>query len=257
LNISVNVPSYKRPKVKTLDYLPFANIWVDQKEYKAYVDANPEGSNIIKCASKHQGNLCRIRNHIMVTEFQNGADVVLIVDDDLKAVGYWERKQKFIIQTDEFLAFLEKYSILAKEWGAYFWGLNIAPDKQNYREYTPFSLSSYIGGPFQCFLKGNECLYDERLYLKEDYDMTLQHLNEYRKVLRLNKFFYEAKQSEQIGGCAVQRNLKVEQEQFELLQMKWGGKIVSRDKSDRSHNRKKVKTRQDYNPVIRVPIKGV
>ena len=257
MNISVNVPSYKRPKVKTLDYLPFAKVWVDEREYQKYVEANPEGTEIISCAKEHQGNVCRIRNHIMVTEFHNGADVVVVLDDDLKCIGYWENREKKIVQADEFMNFLEKYSRLAREWGAYFWGLNIAPDKQNYREYTPFSLSSFIGGPFYCVMKGNECLYDERLFLKEDYDMTLQQLNEYRKVLRLNKYFYEAKQSEQEGGCAVQRNLKTEKSQFELLQMKWGGKIVSRDKSDRSHNRKKVKTRQDYNPVIRVPIKGV
>lgn len=42
MNISVNCPSYKRPKVETLDYLPFCKVWVDEDEYPAYKEANPD-----------------------------------------------------------------------------------------------------------------------------------------------------------------------------------------------------------------------
>lgn len=65
------------------------------------------------------------------------------------------------------------------------------------------------------FLRGNECFYDEALPLKEDYDMTLQQLRRHRIALRLNKYFYRVKQSEQVGGCATYRNLDKEREQLE------------------------------------------
>ena len=146
---------------------------------------------------------------------------------------------------------------MAKDIGAYLWGLNIAPDPQNYRTYTPFSTTSFLGAPFHCTLKGSEPRYDETMPLKEDYDMTLQQLNLYRVVLRFNKYFYKAKQSSQTGGCAVYRNRKTEEYQLRLLQKKWGKKIVKIDTSDKSNKLKKVKKHMDYNPIIHVPIKGV
>lgn len=262
MRISVNCPSYKRPKVETLQYLPFCQVWVDESEYEAYREANGPDAKIISCAKGIQGNLCRIRNHILKTEFENGADVVLIIDDDMKGVNYFETEgtyayTKHRVEAEDFLDFIEKYSIQAQEIGAYFWGVNVNMDNQCYRHYTPFSTTSYIGGPFQCFLKGNDCWYDERLPLKEDYDMTLQQLNKHRVVFRVNKYHYDVKQAEQAGGCATYRNFEREKAQLELLQKKWGKDIVKNDLADRNHQSTKVKTKIDFNPVIRPPIKGV
>ena len=38
MKISINCPSYKRPKVETLKYLPFCKVWVDNKEYDDYIE---------------------------------------------------------------------------------------------------------------------------------------------------------------------------------------------------------------------------
>ena len=263
MRISVNCPSYKRPKVDTLEYLPFCKVWVDPAEYDAYVAENPNG-HIIACKPGIQGNLCRVRNYIMDQEFAAGADVVVIIDDDMKGMYYFESHgtpfgyHDHLVERDDFLPFVEKYSIMADEIGAKMWGVNIYKDPQAYMQYTPFATVAYLGGPFQCFLKGNECRYDERLPLKEDYDMSLQQLNKYRVVLRVNKFHYNVKQAKQTGGCATYRNYEREKEQFELLQKKWGSEIVREDSiKDRSHKSTKERTRIDFNPVIKVPIKGV
>lgn len=233
MKISVNAPSYKRPDdVRTLDYLPFCKIWVDNKEYEEYKKNNPK-AKIIACPDGVQGNLCRVRNYILETEFKSGADVVLIIDDDftcLRRYDYDELNgfgyEPHIITKDEFLPIIEKYSIIAKDLGAKFWGVNCNCDPMAYRHNTPFSTRSYIGGPFQCFLKGNRCWYDERLPLKEDYDMTIQQLNMERVVLRVNAYHYLCKQSEQKGGCATYRNREREEEQLEALRKKWGGQLL-------------------------------
>ena len=233
MKISVNAPSYKRPDdVRTLDYLPFCKIWVDNKEYEEYKKNNPN-AKIIACPEGVQGNLCRVRNYILETEFKSGADVVLIIDDDftcLRRYDYDELNgfgyEPHIITKDEFLPIIEKYSIIAKDLGAKFWGVNCNCDPMAYRHNTPFSTRSYIGGPFQCFLKGNRCWYDERLPLKEDYDMTIQQLNMERVVLRVNAYHYLCKQSEQKGGCATYRNREREEEQLEALRKKWGGQLL-------------------------------
>lgn len=258
MKISVCCPSYKRPKVKTLEYLRFCRVYVDPAEYPDYSAANP-AADIVSCAPGIQGNLCRVRNYIIDQEFAAGSDVVVIIDDDMFGMFYFEgKKKRHLLPESEFLHFIEKYSLLAREFGAYFWGVNVNCDPQCYREYSPFSTLSYIGGPFQAFLRGGTCRYDERLPLKEDYDMTLQQLNRYRVVLRVNKFFYRVKQSEQPGGCATYRNLQKELSQLELLQKKWGKRIVRMDTLDRNHKRKKERGATfDYNPLIRVPIKGI
>ena len=245
-------------------YLPFCKVWVCETEYEAYRAANPgHEENIIPCKKGIQGNLCRIRNHILDTEFENGADVVLIIDDDMRSVSYYESApgdpfgyDRHIVQTDDFLPFIEKYSRMCAEFGFYYWGLNCNIDARSFMQYTPFSTVAYIGGPFQCFLRGNECRYDEALPLKEDYDMTLQNCNRYRGCLRVNKYHYNVKQAEQAGGCATYRNYTREEQQLEALRKKWGSRIVKIDKSNKGKT-KKEKVNIDFNPIIKVPIKGV
>ena len=233
MKISVNAPSYKRPDdVRTLSYLPYTRVWVDCKEYDEYKKNYPD-ADIISCPEGVQGNLCRIRNYILKQEFERGMDVVLIIDDDFTCLRRYEYDEMdnwgydpYIIGADELLEVIEKYSIITNEFGAKFWGVNCNSDPMAYRHNTPFSTRSYIGGPFQCFLKGNRCWYDEKLPLKEDYDMTIQQLNMERVVLRVNAYHYLCKQSEQKGGCATYRNRQREEEQLELLRKKWGGQLL-------------------------------
>lgn len=251
--IAICAPSYKRPdKVDTLKYLPSTKIYIDEREYPEYRKHNPM-ANLVPVNPKHQGNLCRIRNKIL-DDHRNG--IVCIIDDDLKEIACFENNQRIKLKTEaEVFAFLAKYTLVAEEMGVRLWGININNDKQCYREYTPFSLTSYIGGPFMVHIRP-ELRFDERLPLKEDYDFTLQHLNRYRRVLRVNKFYYVVKQVQQTGGCAVYRNIEREKEQLALLQKKWGKDIVRVDTGERNH--KTTKERPiDINPVLMAPIKGV
>ena len=257
---SINAPSYKRPKVETLDYLPYARIWVAEKEFPDYQAVNGSEAVIISVPDEVQGNVARIRNYILDEEFKRGLDGVVILDDDMNAICYWENKTAIKVKPEELPLIIYKYSILCRDLGSKLWGFNINQDKQVYREYTPFSTTSFLGAPFGCFIdNAGGIRYDEELPLKEDYDMTLAQLEQYRKILRVNKFYYQVKQSAQAGGCAMIRNYAKEEQQFNALQSKWGADIVKQDKANRSHNLKQTKhaKRKDYNPIIKVPIKGV
>jgi len=249
MKVSINCPSYKRPVVETLDYLPNCKVWVDGSEFDIYKESNPPGSLVVACSEGVQGNVCRVRNHILDVEFGNGYDVVVIIDDDMKEMGYWEGLEKH--RVENFERFIIRYSVLAQDWGVNLWGVNVNDDKIVYREYTPFSTTSYVGSPFQAFVGDGGLRYDERLPLKEDYDMTLQQVMKFGKVLRVNKYYYDVKQSQQTGGCATYRNLRREKEQFDLLVKKWGSEIVKRDKGGKGVQG------FDYNPIISIPVKGV
>jgi hypothetical protein len=263
MKIRICCPSYGRADaLDTAKYIPSVSVFVDPSEFEAYRKLNP-GAHIVKCPRGVQGKVPRTRNYILNSSFKAGADVVVLLDDDLQGIYIWEkrksgRRDKILIDADNFERFIEKYSIMAQDMGAYLWGVHIAPDKMLYKPFAPFSTNVFIGGPFQVVLRGCVLRYDERFPLKDDYDFCLQHLNHYRKILRVNKGFFVAKQSEQKGGCATFRTMARETEEFKRLQAKWGATIVRTDYLNRSAWKTKARTKNpDYNPILHIPIAGV
>lgn len=253
MKISVNIPSHKRPVVETLQYYPHCKIWVAENELEEYRKHNPD-AEIVSLGESSGKNISVIRNHILKAEFESGADVVCMLDDDVKGIYRYDKAKHNNYgyvknKVTDFLDFIERHSIMAKEMGAYLWGVNLNQDARSYNHYRPFNTNNIILGPFSCHLKGGDIFYDENIPLKEDYDLALQHLNKHRKILRLNMYHYVCKQSENKGGCAVYRNYHTEKMNFDLLRKKWGSDIIREDKGS--------KKEFDYNPIIKVPIKGI
>lgn len=248
MKFTILSPSYRRPDTAiTQQYLPACRYVVAKSEEKAYKKA---GHSVIAVPDKVQGNVSRIRNWIL-----DNFDPVLILDDDIRRFGRWNEQEERKLDTDDAMEFIEHAFNLAGELGARMWGMNLLPDKGAYREYTPFAFRSVILGPVQGFI-GNECRYDEVLSLKEDYDMSLQVLNRYRRTLRFNAYHYVCHQHTNEGGCATYRTMAREQNQFFELQKKWGSNIVRMDTGASAVNKRKS-TNWDINPIVRVPIPGV
>ena len=247
-NLTIAAPSWKRAdSCFTHKYLPVRYVVCDSQAD----DYLKNGLDVWRCPDSAQGNLCRVRNWIMdncETEW------LLLVDDDLSGMGRYDGNTRKKLSTDQAQDAIIAGFELAEDFDVRMWGINCLPDKGAYREYTPFSLNNYLGGPFQAFIN-MDLRYDENLPLKEDYDLTLQVMNKYRKALRINFLHYVVKQHSNPGGCASYRTVGREQEQFRMLQAKWGTKIVRRDNGEVKNSRKK-KT-YDINPIIKVPIAGV
>lgn len=259
MNIALACPTYKRAdNLETPSYLPSINVVVRESEADEYRQKNPS-VHFVVCPDGAQGNVARVRNW-MLDHFLQDHDVLVTVDDDLQHIAMWENRERIQLTEDELFAFIEKYTIMAEDIGAFLWGLQVNDDPQSYRESCPFSTVSYIPSPFQAIRQGCHLRYDERLPLKEDYDYTLQHLQTYRVVFRVNHAFFRTRQVEQAGGCADMRTVEREADQLEMLRRKWGSKIVrTKDTggfSNIAKSRRKHKT-VDLNPTIRPPIKGV
>ncbi len=248
MDIRFFAPSYRRSKRSiTQKRYPQVTLIVAESEADAYRE---QGNRVETCPDAVQGNVCRVRNWII--EQNADADCVVIVDDDCRCIGRFVRKGEIYtekhLDADELTGFAEHATVMAQDMGVKLWGVNCVPDKQAYRESMPFSFVSYIGSPMTGHVK-TDLFFDEQLPLKEDYDLTLQHLNRHRRVLRFNAYFYRVKQAQQAGGCAAYRNLDREREQFERLQRKWGRDIIWRDYGS--------KRSFDFNPIMKTPIKGV
>lgn len=153
------------------------------------------------------------------------------------------------LDMDDLLGFLAHGYDVAEEWGAHLWGVNVQADPKFYREYTPFTVLAPVLGPFSCHVRPakeeDRIRYDERLGLNEDYDFVLEHWRRWRRVVRFNPYFYKCGHIDQPGGCASHRTMDAEKRQAEIMQSKWGRKLV-RYNFDRSTN-----------PVLHPPFRGV
>jgi len=246
MKVKFYAPSYKRPeKSITQKKYPFVKLVVRESEAKEYTKNN---NDIVICPDSAQGNISRVRNWILDNLFDD-ADCIVILDDDCSFIGRYQEQKKTVFSKEELQEFCENSSIICKELGFKLWGLNTVTDKGAYREYTPFSFLQFIGCPFHGHIKGTKLRYDESLPLKEDYDFTLQNIRIYGGCLRINFAHYQVKQSEQEGGCSTYRNLEEEKKQFFSLQKKWGKDVIKRDRTS--------KKSFDYNPILKVPVKGV
>jgi len=218
----------------------------EEQEYRA------QGVDIKVMPDSIRGNIARVRNWLIEWAIMEGHRRILLTDDDLiSLMAYWTTKRPVPLMGDVAAERIEHCFRVADEWGVALWGVNCVDDKGAYREYTPFSCKSYCSASFHGLdlQRLGALRYDERLPLKEDYDMCLQVLNRDRKLLRFNMLHMMKNDHANLGGCAMYRNIDKERQQMDLLIRKWGGRIVSRDlKSSELH---------DINPIVRPPIPGI
>jgi hypothetical protein len=105
---------------------------------------------------------------------------------------------------------------LAIALGTGFWGVNLVPDPMGYSINKPFSFNTPILGPY-CGHILDELRYDEKLFLKEDYDFFLQKVNKYGFTVRSNFVSYQCDHLKMAGGCQEYRNPEEEERQKRLL----------------------------------------
>src|SRR5262245_48306414 len=140
MRIRICCPSYGRADaLDTAKYIPSVSVFVDPSEFAAYRKLNP-GAQIVKCPPGVQGKVPRTRNYILNSSFKAGADVVVLLDDDLQGIYIWEKRktgerEKVLVDANNFERFIEKFSIMAQDMGAYLWGVHIAPDKMLYKPF--------------------------------------------------------------------------------------------------------------------------
>lgn len=267
MNVSFASPSYRRPYCITAHYIPETRVYVDPSEVGAYEEANGGFGEIVACDEGVQGNLPRVRNHILDREFGRGADAVVMMDDDVESLsmfsmggdgfGYTLKK----LDADGVRELIEYGTTLCNEWGFGMWGVNKNDDKLLYKHFRPFSTNRCGAGQLMVFTK-DELRFDESLPLKEDYDMCVQQMNRYRGLLLINFVHVNADMGAMAGGTSVRRNYEREREQYMRFKRKWGSEIVRGAGTSKGQGKSRTAAgflnKYDFShPIVKVPIQGV
>jgi len=223
--MNVIIPSYKRSHdLKGKDYFYMAKYCVPESQKKEYIDVLGK-ERVITLPDNEDGNIVKKRNWIL----NNVGFPLIMIDDDVREIYFFESKNnkpiKNAINREDLIDFFGKSFELCEEFGCKLWGINQNTDPIAYKQYSPFNLSKIILGPFQGHLK-HDLKFDEKVGTKDDYDMALQQLNKYKKVLRLNKFSYECEHGDNKGGIVAYRTKDKEIEYCKNIMLKWGKKII-------------------------------
>ena len=187
------------------------------------------------------------RNWILDWARERGERRVLQVDDDNVGVVKFEggkRGRGVPVGKADFLWLVANMFDMAEDAGTNLWGLQVTDDGKAYREYSPFSLQSFIPGNLMGIIDDGQ-RFDERFVVKEDYDYTLQSLHRHRRVFRLNKYAWYVEHQTIPGGCRSYRTMELERRTVALLKQKWGTKLV------------RTNPKKPYECRIRSPIPGI
>jgi hypothetical protein len=174
-----------------------------------------------------------------------------MIDDDVKGLTHSERgRQNIPLTVAQAEALIIHGFNLAHELGCRLWGLNVNTDGRNYQQYRPFSLTQVVLGPFQGHLE-HGLAFDERMDTKDDYDMSLQHLQAFKKVLRFNKYAYDCGHGTNKGGIVSHRTIEREEAACRAIMAKWGASVISYRLGSETR-----KMGDLLNGKVNIPIKG-
>lgn len=242
MKIKYIVPSYKRAKtICTLDYLSKAVAVVSEDEIEEYRKCHPQYDEIrfIECPREFQGKgKPKVLNWILDNLFSD-CDCLIELDDDIHAyMVHMKNEKDRILDEEEVYEIFENNCRIAKEWGCGIWGLSPNSDPMVYDEFKPFRLHAYIDGGTVGHVDKNDLRYDEELSVKEDVDYFLQNIQKYHKALRIEKYYINKESFTNEGGANAIRNSKLEKEQFQKMQEKWGSKIIRPNRPTAKKNSK-------------------
>lgn len=239
------IPSYKRAgKVECYEYFPTAKIVIPENQERDYVEYYDK-NRIVTIPEKEDGNIARKRNWIL----KNIGRPLLMVDDDVKSITTTEKRKNIKLSTSEAMRMIIDGFNLAHQLQCVLWGINLKADARDYQEYKPFSLTGVVLGPFQGHLD-HELLCDEEMGTKDDYDFSIQALNKYKKILRINKYAYECKHGDNEGGIVSMRTMADEIKYCRAIEKKWGRKIIKYPLNPK-------KPADLLNGQVKIPIAGV
>ncbi len=210
-NIHFAVISHKRSQnIQKMEQLTDVDLtwYVGEDEKEDY--ASVKGKVI------EGGKLVPSRNKALDTAF-NQKKYCCMIDDDLQ-VCEWINDDK----TKKIVPFTEMADELYKKLSTMpMYLAGIAPTQNTFFYNKPLSIKNFVKGSL-ILVKPTPLRFDNSLQTKEDYDYTLQHIQKYGGVCRLNYLIPKFLHYGNKGGIVDTRTTEMEQDSIAKLKKKWG-----------------------------------
>ena len=250
MNIKYVIPSYKRyDGLLTLEYLSKAKVYVSEEDYPLYTE-NYSKNNFVKMPNEYQGKGKAIANNwILNKEWDEDTDAIVMLDDDIKGAKLWRfENNKIDLSEEDFYEICERSVSLAKEFGCGMFLFNRTGDRLQHNPSAPFRLHGVSNGALIGLVQNDGLRFDEKLTTSEDIDLQLQSMKKYHKVLLIERYYLDVMQWTNEGGYqSIREGRKTDKRCRDLLQKKWGNKIV----------RTNEKQKQDVGHSIYVGLSGI
>lgn len=236
LKILIAIPTYKRAgNVPTLALFDpkDAFMFVDTQELDLYRKEHPTAQIV---EYKGKAGLTPKLNAILDYARKNKYDAVFKIDDDFEGMAYFaDGYTQRIVEPDRIYQVIERMAVMAKDARTPLFVTLGIPDIRKYKRSEPFSLFSTLKIGAYGLLLDNDLRFDERMLMKQDIDMCLQVLLNYRFFIQENRYsFYYRPTMGNKGGVASYRTRDKEEQMMNILKNKWGEKMFRVGKSDRT-----------------------
>lgn len=217
--------------IKTTQWLDDERIYLCVPESQADLYQTAFTKKIIH---PDQVNRLYLKIQWVLDSFRGSCDAVVKIDDDIEFVRdygayFWADKnidEKMNLSGDELIEIVGNLFILAKDLGAYVFGFGNLNRHYYYDPNKRFQFLKAFDSSMMGYIFEDKIKIDESIKVKNEYDLQLQNLFHYGKVLVDNRYRQIKFQMNKLkGGMSAGRNSEMIQTAKELLQNKWGNVI--------------------------------
>ena len=211
------IPSKGRPfKSKSKELLKSGVLFVPECEYKDYKQIYSE---VVAVPDSVKG-ITATRNWILKNTNERW---VVFVDDDLRSQG------RFVLKSDgygikhqrmteeEWLTEFERLFEVTESLGWKIFGVNTEDSKISYKVAKPLSLRGYVLASCMGIVNDGTMYFDEEYKVKEDYEISLRHIDMYGGVLRARWLYWVNTHWSDGGGCKEYRTDSLERAMINKL----------------------------------------
>ncbi len=217
-NIHIAVISHHRPKnVKPMEDITNCGEQLHWYLGKGEVEDYNSGKGKFFAA----GDLVKSRNMALDDAFAAGKYCLMLDDDLVKCTMLNSMSQPHDVTFVEMISVM--YDTL-KTTSLHMAGIAPTTNPFFYNSKMPLGLHHFIIASMT-LTKPTHLRFDPKLRTKEDHDITLQHINEYGGVCRINYMIPKFLHWNNKGGVVEYRTDKVEQDSIKYLKKKWGSLI--------------------------------
>lgn len=220
----IAIPSKGRAGVTKSDkLLTTATLFVPESELHQY-QAVTDGP-IVAIPNNVKG-ITPTRNWILKNSKER---YVVFVDDDLDKQGWTKHYKdhtriKPLTQDEWLIEFARLFNML-EELGWKVWGVKTEGSPKSSYPYKPINFRSYVTASCMGMINDGSMLFDENYTVKEDYEITLRHLEKYGGILTARYLFWQNSHWVDDGGCKDYRTQAIEAKAIQDLAKQYPGRI--------------------------------